>query len=554
METSRAIRWLTLKIYGSNLILPDSATWICSVRFAMLFLISSECASWGYAAWEIGGHTLAPYLCIFAVLAAFTLNWTLDGSLMTLDRNTVFSRTLFADAAEPSSLSLRYKALFLVLGRLTMIMVVLSASSGFLVQAIFNKDIQNELRNENKARVEQKRRELLDPFEARISALRSAITKMDQELKEEVQGRSPTRQIGCGDVCKVLQNQLGTLTRELGDKEEQAAEIEQMFEHSSMSELQSRFGIVLLGDGIETRGQILEKIRHNNYTFWTTEWTIRGLLTVLFIGLLLLKLFQPPSVGIYYCSVLQGLYAEYLAGHLNRWLHPDDYPDHPSGGMKPHAFAEWAIKVYGPRKAFDEFKLKKKALEASYEAVMEILERQLSKLGSELQTLARGVTAATDEETKTEAQIGEQHAMAETLAVSVGDLEREHAGLQAGLGTRQIPVKAYARILERLTVVDRELAKRVSEKALLGSTGDKLRVRLSTIRLERSTIADQLASRQKEEASIRQEIATRTEEYFEALNTLRNKYDSLLSAANTVKTENQIPSESTMQPVSATVQ
>jgi hypothetical protein len=435
-----------------------------------------------------------------------------------------------------------------------MIMVVLSASSGFLVQAIFNKDIQSELRNENKARVEQKRLEVLAPIKARISELRASVAKKNEELKEEVQGQSPTQKKNCGDACHVLQNQLAALSDELVSKEAQAAEIEKIFERSTVAELQSRYGVVLLGDGIETRGQILEKIGRNNYTFRTTEWTIRGLLGVLFIGLLLLKLFQPTSVGIYYCAVLQGLYAEYLAGHLNRWLAPEDCPDRPSGGMKPHAFAEWAIRVYGPRKTLDEFRLRLKALEAGHTAGIEVLDQHLSSLESELRTLNNRGIGAAKEETAIGTRITEQHSMTITLAASIDDLERERTGLQTGLGSRDIPVKAYSRILERLAVLDGELARRTTEKTLAGSTEESLRRQRSEASIEKATLTDQISARRKEVILLRDERARRIGEYLRAVNVLTSNYDSPQSTASVEKVESQAPPEPEVQPVSATVQ
>jgi hypothetical protein len=541
VRSLRAVRWLTLKVYGSNLLLPDAATWIFSVRLLMLFLISAECASWGYAAYVMGRSELACVACGFAVLAAFTLNWTLDGSLMMLDRDTVFSRTLFADAAGEPTLKLRYKVLLLVLGRLMMIVVVLYASSAFLVQAIFHKDIENRLANENKNRIALKEHELLAPLAARNAELRDKLAQKERELVDEVQGRSRTHKKGCGSACRVLSEQRDRLRQDLQDNENRQLDFERIFEHSTPAELKDRFNIELLGDGLEARGQIVEQLKHND-AFQRTERAIQGLLAILFVGLLLLKMFEPPSVALYYCAVLQGLYADYVSGALNKWLRPEEYPDGPRHGMSPHAFAVFAIMVYGRQKLVEEFKLKLNTEEASYAASIEVLDRRRSDVDRELEAINGRMTAISAEVTKVEAEAGRLQREAETLDVRISALDRERACLQSALGSRKLPVKGYSRILERLGVVEEELSECVANRALGLMTVDGLKRKLTLAQIEKESLADQISKKQNDRMLFCDEKDSREWEYLQRLKSLAREHDMLLHGGSLVGREAGISS------------
>jgi chromosome segregation ATPase len=76
-------------------------------------------------------------------------------------------------------------------------------------------------------------------------------------------------------------------------------------------------------------------------------------LMFLFFGLVILKLFQPRSVAIYYSEQLQSLYTDYSQGKFDEHLDPHDRA-RVGAPMTPQRFEEWALNSYKHVRGEDE--------------------------------------------------------------------------------------------------------------------------------------------------------------------------------------------------------
>jgi hypothetical protein len=185
------------------------------------------------------------------------------------------------------------------------------------------------------------------PLKNREAELQKLIVEREAELTKEVQGELLDGKKGCGPACHVLQDQVHELQMSLAAIQAKESGVEQSFAQKSPAELKELYHIQLLGNGMEARGQIVEQLKKNE-GFKRTERSIQGALFILFIGLLLLKFFQPPSVMIYFSAALQDLHKRYRDLALNELLRPNETPDNRPGGMTPHEFAKWAEVIYLP--------------------------------------------------------------------------------------------------------------------------------------------------------------------------------------------------------------
>jgi chromosome segregation ATPase len=116
------------------------------------------------------------------------------------------------------------------------------------------------------------------------------------------------------------------------------------FDNAGREELASRFGVRLLETGLRSRSEILELMMQNP-DYSGVKRSLAVFLSFLFLGLLLLKLFQPRSVAIYYSEQLQSLYTDYLQGKFDE--HLDQHDRARTGAhMTPQRFEEWCLNSY----------------------------------------------------------------------------------------------------------------------------------------------------------------------------------------------------------------
>jgi hypothetical protein len=533
MSTKRSwswfILWLTLKTYGANLLCNDAGLWIFSVRLLMLFLISTECASWGYAACQIASPDIAPFVSAFAVLAAFTLNWTLDGSIMTIDREKLYLKVRPA-ARNAGSLSAQNKILILVLGRMAMISAVLYASSSFLVQAMFHKDIESEMANENRTHIEQKRLDLLKPLEERSTALQKTIAGEEGDVALEIKGLSSTQIPGCGKVCRELREPLANQRLELTATQDRIAAIQKDFEQNTPAELQQRYHIGLLGDGLEARGRIVEKLKQNE-GFKRTEWWIQGALTILFMGLLLLKIYQPPSVALYYSAVRQDLFKRYRAGEFNHLLRPLQYPDSPTGGMTPYEFAEWA-EDFLAGKLGEGLRKELAILKNDQESSQLDLATRVQKSDKELTQFEARVRDLADRRTALELEKCRAVSAVENLDESIEAAQAEKAKLVNGLTSRELPVEAYGAVVVRIRNIEEAIRRDSEAKERVETIVEQRTASIARIQFEQGALADEAAAKRTASKQLHDEAAELERNHFEQRKEFWKKQHVLVHGGN----------------------
>ena len=73
-----------------------------------------------------------------------------------------------------------------------------------------------------------------------------------------------------------------------------------------------RFKLAMPGDSFQERARALAAIKNDSYRL--TERAVQAFLGFLFVALVLLKLFEPRSVKVYFSERLQGLYRQYRGG------------------------------------------------------------------------------------------------------------------------------------------------------------------------------------------------------------------------------------------------
>jgi hypothetical protein len=314
----------------------------------------------------------------------------------------------------------------------------------------------------------------------------------------------------------------------LADIEAKERGVEQSFEQKSPAELKELYHIQFLGNGMEARGQIVDQLKKNE-GFKRTERSIRGALFILFIGLLLLKFFQPPSVMIYFSAALQDLHKRYRDLALNELLRPNETPGNRPGGMTPHEFAKWAEVIYLPILAHEGSHQQQTLMDQQYARQKSQLMEQERCVENDLDLTTAKQRDLSDQGMAIEAEMNHAKAEAEILDSQISLFEDEHAKLTNALSEHSIPIEAYAIILtraEKLTQsIHQHTVARDSSKATFQDGSKKLaQLRFDQGRLAEyaSGLRDGLKLAREEKMDLQRAHLERLKEFWKAQQRRRN--------------------------------
>ena len=383
-QSERKPHLFSIKPYGDNLCTPGASYWIACIRLVIVVMALSEAIAWGYLG-SLFGNGLVGYVAAFiAFLFVFLIIWIIDVSFVTLD----LSRAHYDQAIlkkKQSTWADNTKVSIGLLGRVAIVVVSLSISAPFIAQIVFMQDIDNEMERRNLARVDMVGDSLLAQKDVEVAALDSLILVRESELVTETAGQGASGNYGFGPVTQAMERNIQRLKDErrglLTEKEEMA----EAFRGLTLYEFAEQYNVDLVDNGVQARAAILTSLS-DNPEYRQAKRAITAFLAFIFAALVLLKLFQPRSVKIYYNEKLQDLYKEYLTGNLNKWIAQEEqYRGDGQTRMSPLRFEDWCINTYSvvrsedikrrdSSKIYSTFKMKVEQLEGELNEVRKMLE------------------------------------------------------------------------------------------------------------------------------------------------------------------------------------
>ena len=382
--TAKKPHLFSIKPYGDFLCTPGASYWIACIRLVIIVMALSEAIAWGYLGSLFGRGPVGYIAAGIAFLFVFIIIWIIDVSFVTLD----LSRAHYDRAIMRKKVSTwvdNTKISIGLLGRVAIVVVSLSISAPFIAQIVFMQDIDNEMERQNLARVDAMSDSLLAARDVEVAALDSLILEKEAELVTETAGQGASGNYGFGPVTQAMERNIQRLKDERMAKIEEKDELEESFRTLSTVEFARQYNVDLVDNGVQARSAILSSLAENP-EYKTAKRAITAFLAFIFAALVLLKLFQPRSVKIYYNEKLQDLYKEYLTGNLNKWISKEEqYPGEGPSRMSPLRFEDWAINTYGvirsedikrreSRKVYNAFRMKIDQLEAERIEVKHMLE------------------------------------------------------------------------------------------------------------------------------------------------------------------------------------
>ena len=486
-------RRLALKPYGDELLTRSADFWLFSARLIILAMALAEAIAWGY----MGSLMSREYPLLAAAIAAtfvFTLVWIVDATFMTLDLSRGFYERVLMGKKE-SPVREKLKLAGGIAARVAIVSASLVITAPFLAQAIFAGDIRDELSRRNAGSVASKRAEIDQPFAARLGALRREQTALEQQRVLEVAGIGPSGRYGRGPALETIERQLSDKRSEIGAVEKSRSSALARFDGLSRPQLEEQHGLRFITAGVQSSGELLADLMKNP-RFTGAELAIRAFLAFLFLGLLILKVFQPRSVAVYFNEQLHSIYDEYRKGLFDAYL-PEAERASSGGTMEPLRFEDWCLRTYAVIRNEDERRRETAREYRMHELLVEQWQRLESAARTELEPLLRrhDTIAASIDELESELRRARASAETEQAELAKADAACESMRQHVDRGGMDGPTFEQAMAASRnLDERRRTLARSLAENTRAIDTCTR---RLEQQRAEASALREEMATKQR---------------------------------------------------------
>ncbi len=421
---------LALKPYGDELLTRSADFWLFSARLIILIMAGAEALAWGY----MGALMSRSNPLLAAAIAGafvFILVWIIDATFMTLDlARGHYERVLLGKKQEP--LKEKLKLAGGVIARVAIVSASLFITAPFLAQAIFAGDVRDEMARRNAGMVSAKRAALEQPYAARAAHLLREQQTLEQQRVQEAACVGPSGKYGRGPALETIERQLSEKRSELSAVEASRAAALSRFDRLSQPELEQQYGIRFLSPGVHSSGELLHDLMKNPQ-FTGAERAVRAFLAFLFLGLLILKIFQPRSIAVYFNEQLHSIHDEYRKGLFDSYL-PEPERASAGGNMEPLRFEDWCVNTYSAIRKEEEHRRAAAREYRMHEMLVEQWQRLGTSARAELEPLVQRHDAALAAIAELEAELHRARTAADSAETELAQAEASHRSMQQHIG------------------------------------------------------------------------------------------------------------------------
>jgi hypothetical protein len=342
-------------------------------------MAAAEAAAWGYLGFILTDGPLRLLTAAFTGVIILLVVWMVDVSLITMDRAwPEHARSILGQQPKASARGLRDTLTFLV--RILLLLGSLTITAPYLAQLVFYRDIQQVNDALAAERIDAARSRLTERYDEAIRAKQRTITESRSEYESEIAGRGPSGRFGAGPTAAAIQRNITALEAERDVLTQERARELGRFEalsrnpETNREQLAARYKVLLPEQTVLGNSAALIQLRRRP-EYRQTELAIKAFLGFIFAGLLLLKLFEPHSVRLYFSEVLQQEFSRYLASVFDDVLPPAERSTATGGAMAPQRFYSFLTNVWSPARLLEEKQAEGKARVAAAVQAIETVER-----------------------------------------------------------------------------------------------------------------------------------------------------------------------------------
>jgi peptidoglycan hydrolase CwlO-like protein len=346
-------QYVQLRPHGARLLTSSARFWFRSVSALILAMACAEGVAWSYLGYLFGTGTARWLTAGFAGAMMFTVVWIVDTSLVTLDRAWAeHARTLLGvKMPSPVKVFARDAARFGL--RIGLLCASLTVTAPYLAQVVFHPDIEASIRASAVKSLNSARSALAVRYDNQLLGLQTAIAAQNGAYEREVAGKGTSGRYGNGPAAQAMLADAAKLDRERERVQREKADALTRFNslaadwQSNRDQISALYAVKLSRTSILENRRILDELRKRPENR-ETEWAIRVFLAIVFLGVLLLKIFEPSSVRLYLSEVLQQEYSRYLAGAFDGMLLNFEKSTAPKPCMPPQRLYEFLARVWVP--------------------------------------------------------------------------------------------------------------------------------------------------------------------------------------------------------------
>jgi hypothetical protein len=496
-------RRLSLKPYGDELLTRSADFWLFSARLIILTMAAAESLAWGY----MGALMTRSYPYVGAAVAGlfvFILVWIIDATFMTLDLSRGFYERILLGKQE-SPVREKLKLAGGIAARVAIVSASLFITAPFLAQAIFAGDVEDEMNRRNAGTVASRRAAIEQPFVARANQLRREQQLLEQQRVQEAAGVGPSGRYGRGPALETIERQLADKRSEIAAVESSRASALARFDGLSRPELARQYGLSFLTPGVQSSGEVLTDLMKNP-RFTGAELAIRAFLAFLFLGLLILKIFQPRSVAVYFNEQLHSIHDEYRKGMFDSYL-PEAQRASAGGSMEPLRFEDWCLNTYSVIRREDECRRQTAREYRMHELLVEQWQRLEAAARGELDPLTQRHDAALAAIDELESELHRARTAAATAQSELDQAEASYHSMRQHLDRGGMDGPTFEQAIAAATDLDarrRALAQNAAEASRVAEACSR---RLEARRADAAAIHAELAHKQRVIANAEQGIA-----------------------------------------------
>jgi hypothetical protein len=469
----KAPKLLQLRPHGNHLLTSGAAFWLSAARVLVLAMAGAEALAWGYLGYLFGDGWVRWGVACTTGLMIFLVVWIIDVSLLTLDRaSEEHGHKIFGELSDSQSLKART---FIAVGtRIFVVVASLTITAPYLSQLVFHKEISQWVDAKATRMIDEARDGLILKHGSRVEEKDADIQQKRDKLEAEVAGTGISGRHGKGPAAFEIERSIAALEQ---DREQlvvaQQAELS-AFEtdvaawRENREAIATKYNLTLPQASILANREGLEALREKP-EHRQTELAIKAFLAFIFIGLLILKLFEPRSIRYYLSEVLQQEYSRYLVGAFDELLPLVEKSTATNYDMPPQRLYDFLVNVWSPRRDL-----------MAKEAEAELKEAAMMRRLAERKALEEAQRAA-ERERVTELKAMERDRVVELKAVgreriavleemrgkTERDIQQARVEVQQERKGHEVAAKSHQDLLSAVDIVKGHVNKFVDEAKML---------------------------------------------------------------------------------------
>lgn len=508
-------RVLTLRPFGRNLLTNMGAVWLGMMTIIVGILASTEGLIWASIASDYvttSGKGVVAGLVGTAVAMVIAI---VDAGIVLLDMSTsprlgqeLETRTKLMAFKELLKAKKAYVGMLCRVGLAGMTIYVTAPMAADLLLA---PDAHQKLMEEQSASINAKRSEIENDYAKKIEDGEKLVLTSQKALEREIAGRGKSGKYGDGKVAAQMRITLSQRMAALEGLREEEAKALHEFDNADAATRETKYGVTVKSLTVAERRRVVQDLIKDP-AYRTVSLLAKLFLVVLFATMLILKLLQPRSIGIYLNDHLQSEWRDsYCPGKLDPYITDPEERSTGKSRMSPFRFEDWFYGTYvaqlnRDRREREEILENARATQAlaSVESEFITAVRKRDDVRAELNSTRDVATGLRIEQDAVSRDIAKQRALLDRLAQHIDEpasppsvpsdvlrLKQQTAADRARAEDRILEMEATRAALSAKLEVQEHLIAELQEREK--SWTDVVRqaeVRLAEIRRDRVEIVD----------------------------------------------------------------